>query len=511
MELSSRSGGVTQRVGRFSRFGAAALLAGVLAGHARAGEAPVKRLPADGSAQTLEVKAVGDKAPFVFAVQSGCRYRLTVEPLTLERPVIDLTLGDGTPQRFGSPERGKPAVHEWDAEGDGVLRAEVAGFSAQTGTAKIRLEAIGPDGQRQPRAKPWLATTQERARVGDLMLGEADTWDLVVEPGALYELEPTRGSAAGVSLSVLGPDGQVIAANTRPWLPFDALRFQAPPAAPPLASPVAPLPGPPQPGAAPQPVAKPAWSGSVLQVRGLRGSGGTYGVRLTRLEDDEPLAAPPSQPPPPVERGIVPGEIWTFRANPGDVVLLATTKKSGAVATTRVQALVGTTWEDLGPDAPLFTMMSQEADHLAAFRADLPGTFRFTAFAAERGAPMTQVPMLVPGDTLGGAPLLLGIPGDPTVRARLTTNWQTVGLAAVLPAFDYLYVAVDAPTQGVAMRVRDMSDKVLAQTAGADEAGTMVAGMGPSLRFRAKTPGLLRLEAKGAARRMYALLRRASN
>jgi hypothetical protein len=35
--------------------------------------------------------------------------------------------------------------------------------------------------------------------------------------------------------------------------------------------------------------------------------------------------------------------------------------------------------------------------------------------------------------------------------------------------------------------------------------------MGPSLRFRAKTPGLLRLEAKGASKRVYALLRRASN
>jgi hypothetical protein len=486
------------------RWAGLALLGAALAGGAWAGESPLRRLPADGSAITVEVKAVGDKAPFVFAVQSGCRYRLTVEPLTLERPVIDLTLGDGTPQRFGAPERGKPAVHEWDAEGDGVLRAEVAGFSALIGTAKIRLEAIGPDGTRQAKPKPWLAPTKERARVGDLMLGEADTWDLAVEPGAVYELEPTRGSAPGVSLRVLAADSQALAAGQRPWLPFDALRFKVPPQSLPLAPPPVSVPG--APPAPPTP-----WKGPVLEVRGLRGSGGTYGLRLTRLADDEPLASPPSQPPPPVERGVVPGAPLTFRANPGDLVLLATLKSSGAPTSARMQAQVGGAWADLGFDAPLFTMQTQEGDHLAAFRPEQPGTYRFTVFAPERGAQTAAVPLVVPGDDLGGAPLLMGVPSDPTVRAKLTGEWKTIGLAAVLPTFDYLYVGVDAATEGVGMRVRDMNGKVLVSRSGLEEAGTIVPGMGPSLRFRAKTPGLLRLEAKGASKRVYALLRRASN
>jgi hypothetical protein len=124
---------------------------------------------------------------------------------------------------------------------------------------------------------------------------------------------------------------------------------------------------------------------------------------------------------------------------------------------------------------------------------------------------MPQVPIVVPGDDLGGSPLLLGIPSDPTVRARLTNEWQTLGLAAVVPAYTYLYVGVDAASEGVSMRVRDMAGKVLASRSGSGEGLTVVQGMGPSLRFRATTVGLLRLEAKGASRRMYALLRGASN
>lgn len=488
--------------------GAAALLLGALA--ARAGESPLRRLPPDGTALALEVRAPGDKAPFVFGLQSGCRYRLTVEPGTLERAVVDLSFGDVVaPQRFGSPERGRPAVHEWDAEGDALGHADVMGFSALTGTARIRLEALGPDGARQQKPRPWLGVTGERARVGDLMLGESDRWELAVTPGVSYELEPTRGTAPGVRLRVVTTSGRELAAGTRPWLPFDELRFRAPlPAAPPSDAPL-----PPGPPGAPGPAAPPAPAeGVVVEVRGVRGSGGSYGLRLKALPDDAPLAAPPATPYPAVERGPLVGEPLAFRANPGDVALLATPAASGAAVMGRMQARLGEAWLDMGPEAPITTMMSPEGDHLAWFRPEQPGTYRFGILArGPSAAAPAPVPLVLAGDDLGGAPLLIGVPNDPAVRARLTGEWTTVGLAATLPSFPYLFVAVEGPTEGIALRVRDLAGKVLASRPASGEGLTHSPGLGPTLRFRAPQVGLLRLEAKGKGLRVYALLRRASN
>ena len=102
------------------------------------------------------------------------------------------------------------------------------------------------------------------------------------------------------------------------------------------------------------------------------------------------------------------------------------------------------------------------------------------------------------------------VPSEIGVRARLTSSWQTIGLAVVTPAFPYLFVAAEAP-DSIGMRVSDLAGKPLVSRAPNDETPTTVAGMGPSLRFRAKQVGILRLEAKGTGPRVYSVLRRASN
>jgi hypothetical protein len=86
-----------------------------------------------------------------------------------------------------------------------------------------------------------------------------------------------------------------------------------------------------------------------------------------------------------------------------------------------------------------------------------------------------------------------------------------VGWAAVIPTFPYLYVAVEGPTEGIAMRVKDVNGKVIASRAPDGEGLTFAAGLGPTLRFRAPGTGLLRLEAKGKGMKIRPMLRRASN
>gem|GEM_PF-3957076 len=460
-----------------------------------------RRLATDGSWTPLKIEAPGDKAIFGFEQRSGCRYRMTVEPLTLARPVVDLAFGALPPQRFGSPERGQPAVHAWDAEGTRLVFAEVSGFSAMTGTARLRVESLGPDGAPQQRPEPWLGVTAESARMGDLMLGESERWPLVVLPGRAYLIEPTRGSAHGVLLRVVGSDGVELARGQRPWLPFDELRVRMPPEPP--------LP-PESPAGSPPPeilLAGPP----LLEIRGLAGSGGTFGLRLTLLPEDAPLLAPPAEPLPPVERGLLVGEPLGFRIHPGDVALLFSPQGPGAPAAASVEWQVGASWEALGSEVTVGNLRSQEGAHAACLRAEQPGTYRFVPFPV--GSAANARPLLFAGDELGGAPLLLGLLTDPRVRAKIGAAWRTVGLAVVVPGFDYLFVAEGAPGGGVAMRVRGPDGKTLASRPAHGEALTFAAGLGPSLRFRAAAMTLLRLEVqvKGKGQTLLALLRRASN
>lgn len=465
---------------------------------ARAEGAGAVRLPADGRPAAFEIKAPGDVVRFAAPVRSGCRYRLTVETLTLERVVVELMLGS-VPQRFGSPERGQPAVFEWDAEGEQTLVADVSGFSALTGTGRARLEALGPDGRPQPRPRPWLGPTGERARVGDLLLGEPDLWDLVLEPGQRYEVAPVRGSAPGVRLRVLSGGGAEVATGTRPDLPFEALRFVAP--EPPPAG----VPG----LSAPAAPAVPRLPS--LEVRGRFGSGGTYGLRLTRLAPDAPLDPVPSAPAPAVERGLLPGTPLAFRAAAGDLaVLFVPAGAGGAIASGGLAARLGEAWVPLGPDAPLATMRTPEGDHLAWFRPEQPGVYRF-ALQGGAGAAPAPVPLLVDGARLGGAPVLIAVEGDPRVRARVTNSWRTIGTAVVMPGFDYLFVAEGAPTGGVALRVQDLEGRTLASRPSTGEGLTAAAGLGPSLRFRVPAATVLTLGVKGSKQIVRPLLRRASN
>ncbi len=463
-----------------------------------------RRLATDGSWTALKIEAPGDKQSFGFEQRSGCRYRMTVEPQTLTRPVVDLAFGEMPPQRFGAPERGQPAVHAWDAEGTRLVWAEVSGFSAMTGTARIKVESLGPDGAPQKKPEPWLGVTAENARMGDLTLGEVERWPLVVEPGQAYLIEPTRGSAFGVLLRVVSADGQELAKSLRPWLPFDELRVRAPPELT--------LPPPSPPGSPPPEIPLTApWGPPLLEVRGLAGCGGTYGLRLSLLPEDEPLHAPPSQPPPAVERGPLAGEPLGFRVNPGDVALLFSPKGPSAMAVASVERQLSADWEALGPEVPVGTLRSQEGDHMACFRAEQSGAYRFVPFPA--GSAANARPLLFAGEELGGAPVLLGLATDPRVRAKVGPAWRTVGLAVVVPGFDYLFVAEGAPGAGVAMRVRTPDGKTLASRPAQGDAQTFAAGLGPSLRFRAAAVTLLRLEvqAKGKGHTLLALLRRASN
>lgn len=475
------------------------LLAGALP-RGLLGQEGGRRLEATGRPANVEIRTPGEKVAFVFALRSGCRYRLTVDPGTLERPVVDLALGE-VAQRFGAPERGKPAVFEWDAEGTSVGRAEVQGFSALTGSAVVRLETLGPDGVPALVPRPWIAPGGERGRVGDLLLGESERWDLVVEPGRAYEVEPLRGTAAGVSLAVLpAVGGPALAVGTRPWLPFDALRFRIPASTPP--GPPAPIPGPLGP---PAPATLP-W---VLEVRGLDGGGGTYGLRLTKLPEDAVLEPMLRAPPPAVTRDLLSGEPLGFRLNAGDVAVLYVPAGAGAIAGTALAAQVEGVWVPLGPDAPSATMRTPEGQHLAWFRAEQPGTYRFGLASAAGPAPTR--PILVPAREIAGAPLLIAVTGDPGVRARLSAAWQTIAVGVVMPGFDYLYVAEGAPSEGVAMRVSGLDGKALASRPASGEALTYAQGYGPSLRFRVKAPGVVRLEARGGRQLVRALLRRASN
>ncbi len=481
-----------------------------LATAARAEGSAAKRLAADGRPVPVEIKTPGQKVAFVFGLRSGCRYRLTVEPGTLERPVVDLALGE-VAQRFGAPERGRPAVHEWDAEGERVARAEVQGFSALTGSARVRLEALGPDGRPQARPRPWLAPGGERGRVGDLILGEADRWDLHVEPGRAYEVEPLPGTAAGVLLSVRpAAGGEALAASTRPWRPFDPLRFRVPEAPPPV-------PAAPGEAAAPPPGAT-APTPFVLEVQGQGGAGGTYGLRLSALPpeaavDPSPGAQPGTQvddpPPAPVGRGPLEGEPLGMKLDAGDVAILYAPMGAGAIASTQLAARVGGAWVPVGPAAQSATMRTPEGQHLAWFRAAAPGAYRFgPPGTARAGGPP---PLLVAAEQVGAAPLLIAVTGDPSVRVRAGPAWKAAAVGVVMPGFDYLFVAEEAPSEGVAMRVVTLEGRVLATRPASGDGLTYAQGYGPSLRFRVGAPGAVRLEVKGSRLLVRALLRRASN
>ena len=468
-----------------------------------AGAAP--QLSASGRSRSFEVKVAGGHATFEFLAIAGCRYRLTAAPGTLQRPILEVGRPEEEPfVRVDAGASGASAVHLWDAEGDGRLQARVGGFSAQVGTGTLTLETLGPEDKPVQAHRRFLWPGVERARVGDLLLGAANEWELVVTPGTAYEISATQGSAGRVRLRVLGWNDEVLADSTQAavsWVAWPPVRFRAPEQPAPV-----PAGGADKKKPRTRKHSKKRPPAIRLEVRALLDGGGTYGVRMRALGEGEAVDADPVPAPAEVERGPVEGEPQTFRAGPGDLGIVYV--PLSPQRTQVVEMLRGRTWVQVGDMGLQGSARSQENALISWFRPYYPGTYRFRAVPA----PPPSEPHLMLHDraVLGSAPMHMGTGADPQVRAQLASGWTLVGLGVCMPGWDYLYVCVGAPEQGVAMRVRDDQGKTIRTRSARDR--HISPGLGPSLRFEAPRAGVYRLEAKGGRRHIVRpLLRRASN
>jgi hypothetical protein len=433
----------------------------------------------------------GARAVFALRTVAGCRYRLTVTPRGSLRCVLSLgNPGEEPLTRVDGGSPGHPVVHAWQAERDAVLELAVTGFSAETGNGRVMLQTLDAAGRPTGAHRRFLAVGGARASVGELLVGEANRWELVVEPGRAYEIEPTRGSAGRVRLTVLDGSGARLAdsaAGGGAWVARPPVRFRVP-----------------EPPADPQGKAAPA--PPVLEVRSLLGGGGTYGLRMRLLGPEEHVQGAEAQPPPDVERGPVEGQAQAFRAGPGDVAVLYVRRSPDR--TQIVQVRRGDAWLQLDDMGLGGSARSQENALVVWFQPYYPGTYRFLPVPAPPPVPGRL--LLYDRAALGSAPIHMGTGVDPRVRARLRASWRLVALGICMPGWDYLFVCVGGPDRGIAMRVCDDHGKPLHTRSAAAE--TISPGLGPSLRFRVREPGVYRLEARcGRPLVVRPLLRRASN
>ncbi len=448
--------------------------------------APPATLEATGKAVSVEVKAPGARVRLEVRLVAGARYRVSVLPDTLGRALLEWGRpGEPALVSVTSPAPGAPAVHEVEAEARGRWEVGVGGFSASVGRARVRLETLDPQGRRAPAHWRYLVPDRPVAQVGELLLREADGWILCVEPGQAYEIEPTEGSAGRVRLRVRGPDGAVRAdseASALSWMARPGVRFAVP--------------------EGPLPAVEPA--PYVLEVRGLFDGGGTYGLRLRPLAPGQSVEPPALEPPPEVPRGPIADDPDAFGAGPGDLAFLYV---AHTPLTRIVQVRRGERWVTLEGIGPHASARSQENALLVWFRPYYPGVYRFVT---PMGTPSGGERMLLDRAGLGGAPIHLGTGVDPQVRVRLGKRFELVGLAGCMPGFDYLFVLVEGPEQGVGMRVLGADGRKLAERTVSAAGAPIAPGYGPSLRFRVKAPGVYRLEARGARPFVVApLLRRA--
>ncbi len=445
------------------------------------------QLKASGAAKRFNIPVAGKAVTMRFTQVAGCRYRLTATPGTLKRPIFELGRLDEEPiTRVDAGASGQAAVHVWDAERNAAMAIRLQGFSAQVGLATIRLETLGPGDRKVKAHRRFLAPGGERARVGELLVGEPNRWELAVEAGTAYVITPTRGSAGRVRLTVLGWDGVALADSilgAAAWLALPPVRFKAPPK--------------------PEDTKR---RSLVLVVASLLDGGGTYGVKLRALPADQAVEPAEVTPPETVERGVVEGAVNTFRAGPGDVAVLYVPHSPGRSQVVEMKR--GERWvhlEDMGLGS---SARSQENSLLVWFQPYYPGTYRFRDTFG-RPSPGAQL-LLHDRAALGSAPVHMGTGADPTPSARLRSDWSLVGLAVCMPGWDYLFVCVHAPDMGVAMRVRDGDGKTV-KTRSAS-ARTISPGLGPSLRFKVRKAGVYRLEARNARKRVIRpLLRRAAD
>ena len=450
--------------------------------------ADVSPLAANGKPRSFEIKGAGGSQTFVFPAISGCRYRITATPGTLPRPLLALGHWKADPfARADARENGKTVVHVFDCEKDGRMAVAVSGFSAQTGDGTIRVETLdGKDRPTRPHRRVLWVRAGDRARVGNLLIGEANTWDLDVEAGEAYQIEPTVGSAGRVRLKVFAGetllgDSEATGLALRPHPP---VRFRVPKPDP----------------EAPKPVPL------TLEVRGGFDGGGDYGLRMRKLQPGETVApAMPDVPPTPPAQQLE-GAFPTFRAGPGDLALLYLPDATHNPH--RVQVLRGTQWVHVKDRGQGASARTHQWRGMNWFRPYSAGTFRF--IGARGFTPPGAKLELFRRKDLGGVPIHLGTGVDPEVRIRAHKKWTLTGLGACMPGWDYLFVAVGAPGNGVAMRVVGPDGKVVAKRGYSGR--TYVADTGPSLRFQPKAPGLFRLEVRSRKKRVIAcLLRHASN
>ncbi len=500
-------------------------------------------ISADGHWHAFDLKQPGQVLSYRFEIVSGCRYRVRVEGKSLPRVEIEVGPGEGTlyhassvetpgpagtdpapsdetpPAQAAKPEGPPAATVAWYAERDDVYDLRVRGFSTLTGTGRVTLETLGPDGEKVARHRRFLAPGGTLSRVGDLRVDEANAWELVVREGHRYEIRSRPGTAGPLRLRVVAADGGVVAsAEPGPASPYPALRFAPPP----------PSKDEEKPGPAPAALR--------LEVEAVDGAGGTYGVRL--VEDPSPTLAPaaptpealgpeapgprapgPDAPPPGASQPGGPrvgpgagsrGLLLPFDAGPGDLAVLYM-GRSDPYDPHWLQAKEGARWrtlpqDDLGVYGRRASMRTPENASLVWFRPNVKGTFRFVE-PAGADAHLT----VYGAEASRGGPLLIGTGLDPTVLASGTSAWRTVGVGVCMPGWAYLFVAVPRRRTAVAMRVETVDGDALAYRPIRGTALAEVAGVGPSLRFRVKRPTLVRLQVRGPSWEGYALLRRASN
>ncbi|MDJ0975572.1 MAG: hypothetical protein QNJ98_14010 [Planctomycetota bacterium] len=474
------------------------LCALLVSGAERADAAP-RRIRANGKWTSFHVKAPGGHHAFLFECRAGVRYRVTARPGTLARPVLELLWGAQAESsvRAGPKGQDEEVVLVWNAESDDVAEIRVRGFSAGTGKGKVKLESL--DWKDEP-AKPhqrFLGPSPKGGafRVGDLLLGETNEWELVVEPGTAYEVRTTKGSAGAVRLRVLRGKEEEIA-HSDAWrqagVHFPTLRFRVPPL-----EPDTPLPS------------------YRLVVEGAWSSAGTYGVRMTALDADRSVEPEILAPIPDVTRGLVEGQPLTFTLEEGDMAVLWV-PEANPLHHRRVQMELREKWvladgrdATSGRHGDFASGRRPGRGHFYSFRPYQPGTYRFTGGHTRRQSPSTlETLKLYPRDVLGAAPVHMGTNMDPTDKARTGSRWAPVGLAICVPGITYLFVCRGAPDAGVGMRVRTLDGKTVATRKAVGGAWPTAPGYGPSMRFRVPAPMVVRMEAKGGRKRIVrALLR----
>lgn len=456
-----------------------------------------RKIKPNGRWHRVEIKAIEEERAFTLPVLAGARYRLTLERRSLTHPVIRAGVGVGAEAFDLRPEGGEtPVVHDWEPVRDQQLTIRVRGFSAFTGKARLKIDVIGPDGTPSRKAFRWLDEADTKPRSGDLILGEANTWELVTEVGKRYEIVPGRGSGNTLHLRVLDRLGREIATSAV-WRRGDhalaPVRFEVPP-----------LDLPAQEAGAPRPRPRDRLT---LEVRGRHTAAGQYQIRMYALAPDQPLL--PAEPPPPEIEGPRQHAEGSGRLflRAGDLALLF-----------------------LPPEAPVpqlpvrsratngryVSLQSSDAARLT--RGHAPGYGNFMGLRARQGGeflvgwgprlPAGARLVMYPREQLAEAPVLSGTSSDPTVRARVSRkDWRTIGIGLCLPDLVYLFVALGAPGQGVGMRITDLEGKVLARRPASGEALPYVRGHGPSQRFRVQEPGLVLLQVKGSRVITAALMR----